>query len=861
MPKLQIQTRSTKTTFKLIAFLFLILCGLGLIIYSASFNGEFVFDDLEFVLNNNYITDYSRISNFWEREAFPRTRLLPIYSFALNYQINQLNVFGYHVFNFIIHIITTIFVWWFSYLIFSLPVFKNEEFSKHKHAISFISALLFLSHPIQTQAVTYITQRFASMATLFYMGSMCFYLKGRMLKNRPRLPIVFYLLSAFFAICAMLSKEISITIPFNMLFVEYFLINIPKSGISVKDPKSLSSFLIPIKIFVLPIAAFIAGFTFLFRNTIFGLLSIVLKSESHTGEIITFGKYILTQPRVFVKYLRLLFLPIYQNLDYDFQLSKSIFEFSTFSSFIILICLLIFALKIRNKYRLASFGIFWFFITLWANLVPRSNLIFEHKLYLVSVGFCIALSFCIFNFFKNPKTSLTASMVIVIIFSFMTFKRNEVWKTEISLCKDVVSKSPNKLRPNQNMGSAYTKKGYYDEALVYLSKSLSIDPKDVKSYTNRGAVYYHKRQFQLALNDLNKAVEIDPEYFGSYVNRGLVFQEIGKHQLAFNDFTKALQIKPNLRLGYVSRGNLLNLTGHYDYAIQDFNQAISISPHYDDAYNGRGVTYFKLNRHQEALADFNKAITINPYSSKAYLNRGYFYFLRNNDDQSLSDLNRSIELNDSYAMAYNNRGILFRKMKMYNEAIKDFNKSIDLDPNQANAFNNRATVYYMQNKYSLALSDYNQALKNNPGYDRTYNNRGVLFVAAKQYENAISDFTQAIKLNSADLNAYLNRAAVYYYTKEYSSSVNDYSHIINNNLNNVIALFNRGVASYSNGDYTNAALDFDKAIELKGDFAKAFWMRSNTYKYLGLMQKAEKDLDTSKSLGIKIEEQKIDIIH
>lgn len=841
--------------------LFLVLCGLGLIIYSSSFNGEFVFDDLEFVLNNNYITDFSRINNFWEREAFPRTRLLPIYSFALNYHFNQLNVFGYHLFNFIVHIITTTFVWWFSCLIVSLPIFKNEAFSKHKHAVSFLSAVLFLSHPIQTQAVTYITQRFASMATLFYIGSMCFYLKGRVLKDRRSISITLYLSSLLFAIFAMLSKEISITIPFNMLFIEYFLINTPKSNISPKTKYSLSNVLTPVKIFILPIVAFIAGFTFLFRNTIFGLLFSVVKSESHTGEVITFGKYFLTQSRVFVTYLRLLFLPIYQNLDYDFQLSRTIFEFSTFSCFIILICLFMFALKIRNKHRLASFGIFWFFITLSANLVPRSNLIFEHKLYLVSVGFCIAVSFCIFNFFKNLKTSLTASLFIVIVFSFMTFKRNEVWKTEISLCKDVVSKSPNKLRPNQNMGSAYTKKGYYDEALVYLNKSLSIDPEDVKSYTNRGAVYYHKREFNLALNDLNKSIEIDPDYFGSYVNRGLVYQELGKHQLAFNDFTKALQLKPNLRLGYVSRGNLLNLTGHYDHAIQDFNQAISISPHYDDSYNGRGVTYFKLNKHDEALADFNMAIAINPNSSKAYLNRGYFYFLRNSDDQSLSDINRSIELNSNYAMAYNNRGILFRKKKMYDEAIKDFDRSIELNPQQANAFNNRATVYYIQKKYKLALSDYNQALKNNPGYDRTYNNRGVLFIATKQYEKAIDDFTQAIKLNSGGLNVYVNRAAVYFYIKQYELAIKDYDMIIKNNPNSIIAYFNRGVALHSNGDYNKAVFDFDKTIELKGDFAKAFWMRSNSYKALDLLQKSEKDLETAKSLGIKINELQIGIIN
>lgn len=861
MPKNQIQANTNKFSPMIIAMLFLALCGLGMIIYSGSFHGEFVFDDLEFVLNNNYITKFSRIANFWEREAFPRTRLLPIYSFALNYHINQLNVFGYHVFNFIIHIITTTFVWWFSHLMISLPIFQKETFSKHKIAIPFVSALLFLSHPIQTQAVTYITQRFASMATLFYIGSMCFYLKGRLIKEKRNPSITLYLLSAIFAVLGMLSKEISITIPFNMLFVEYFLLKVPPDKTDAKNKQNISEKLLPLKVFALPIAAFIIGFTILFRNTIFNLLRTVTRSESHTGDIITFGNYFLTQSRVFVTYLRLLFLPIHQNLDYDFKLSKTIFEFSTFSCFIILICLFMLALRMRKNYRFVSFGIFWFFITLSANLVPRANLIFEHKLYLVSIGFCITLSICIFKFFKDIKLSLVASLTIVLIFSFMTFKRNEIWKTEISLCKDVVSKSPDKLRPNQNMGSAYTKQGYYDEALVYLNKSLLIDPKDVKSYTNRGAVFYHKRQFQLALNDLDKAIELEPEYFGSYVNRGLVYQELGQHQLAFNDFSKALQIKPNLRLGYVSRGNLLNLTRHYDLAIQDFDQAIAISPHYDDSYNGRGVTYFKLNKQDEALADFNKAISINPNSSKAYLNRGYFYFLMNKDDLALDDINRSIAIDSTYAMAYNNRGIIFRKKKMFDEAISDFSRSIELNPSQANAFNNRATIFYIQKKYDLALSDYDQALKNNPQYDRTYNNRGVLFIATKQYEKAIADFTQAIRLKSGGLNVYVNRAAVYFHMKEYELAIKDYDVIIKNNPTNVIAHFNRGVARHFNGDYDKAIFDFDKAIDLKGDFAKAFWMRSNSYKALDLSEKSEKDLESAKKLGINIKEQQLGIIN
>ena len=94
-----------------------------------------------------------------------------------------------------------------------------------------------------------------------------------------------------------------------------------------------------------------------------------------------------------VTYIRLLFLPFNQNLDYDYPVFKNIFELPVLISFLFLIAVLFFAKRLFLKYRLVSFSIFWFFLTLLpeSSFLPIKDVIFEHRLYLPLVGYSIIL--------------------------------------------------------------------------------------------------------------------------------------------------------------------------------------------------------------------------------------------------------------------------------------------------------------------------------------------------------------------------------------------------------------------------------------------------------------------------------------
>ncbi|HAG50864.1 MAG TPA: hypothetical protein DCL42_05950, partial [Deltaproteobacteria bacterium] len=191
---------------------FLLTTVSAFLIYSNTFSSPFHFDDTPNIVENYKLRD---LSIFWPPSD---TRYIGSLSFALNYYFSGLNVFGYHLVNIIIHIINSILVWWLVILTFRTPVMERINTNPQlKYFIAITASLLFVSHPIQTQAVTYIVQRFASLATLFYLLSLTLYIKAKLqtiqveAKDENKFfstsTLTFYLLSLISAILAMKTKE------------------------------------------------------------------------------------------------------------------------------------------------------------------------------------------------------------------------------------------------------------------------------------------------------------------------------------------------------------------------------------------------------------------------------------------------------------------------------------------------------------------------------------------------------------------------------------------------------------------------------------------------------------------------------
>jgi hypothetical protein len=357
--------------FNLIAFG--IIAGMILIAYSNTFTASFHFDDNPSIVENATI---KRMTSDNIISILQGNRPVVYLSLMLNYQLGGMNVVGFHIFNILVHIANSCFLYLLMLWTLNLPAVEAKYRGKAK-MMALFGALLFGVHPIQTEAVTYIITRTELLATFFYLATFLLFIKGAGTRKSS------YYIGAFFtAALSMGSKEWAVTLPALLMLYDYLFLSERKFGAVA------GRWMVYVAI---AITSWIA------------VRHVPLFSSSGGGSGIGFGvsttsgitanTYWLTSLNVIWTYIRLLFLPIKQNLDYDYPVAKTLFELPTILSFIGHLAVLGAAFLIYKKkgWLLIPFGIAWFYIGLSPvqSFVPIIDVIFEHRAYMPSIGFFI----------------------------------------------------------------------------------------------------------------------------------------------------------------------------------------------------------------------------------------------------------------------------------------------------------------------------------------------------------------------------------------------------------------------------------------------------------------------------------------
>jgi tetratricopeptide (TPR) repeat protein len=628
---------------------------LGIVAYSNTLNSPFQWDDRPSIADNPAIRDEEVVQAVWEH--WP-TRFVTFLTFALNYRLNNLDTFGYHIFNLTVHVLAAIALWWLTILTLNTPALKDKKISGYSGIIALFAGAIFISHPLQTQGVTYISQRAASLAALFYISSLAFYAKSR-LSGR----MLYYAISLSALVLAMFTKELAVSLPFAVILYEYCFL---REGERM-NWKGIAPFLAAISI--IPVTMAVT------RSVDFAQMKLAAEARP----AISPWEYLLTQTRAVATYLHLLFVPMAQNIDYDYRISKSLFEPAVLLSLALIAAILAAAMRAFGKYRLASFGIFFFFLALLpeSSLIPFRDVICEHRLYLPMAGFAIFLTSAVFYIFANKTARAAIAMlsVAVICYSFLTYTRNLVWKDEFTLWDDTVRKSPGKARPHNNRGFALQSRGYPDRALEDYDRALELDSGYADAYNNRGNIHTNWGEFDQAISDYNKAIELRP-----------------KDPVAYNNRSLAYKVK-----------------GDFGQAIADCSKAIELKGAYAEAYNNRGLAYQSQGDLSRALHDFHRAIVFNPGFAGAYLNRGYIFQIQGNFKQAINDYTSALEIQPGYAQAHNNRGIAYHNLGHIDRAILDYTRAIEIDPGCTLAYANRAAAYFSKKDYERARADVRRA--------------------------------------------------------------------------------------------------------------------------------------------------------
>ncbi len=673
---------------------------LGLLIYGRTFQFGFVFDDHFFVENNPFIKNFNDVHLMWH--PFPMTRLVGIYSFALNYFLNQLHPWGYHIFNFIVHIVTVGLVWALTLLLFKITKWLPSE-DRITKELPFFIAVLFLVHPCQTQAVSYISQRFESMATVFYLGTVYCYLYARLSTNKTR-KIGLFGLACLLTILGIFTKEVIITVPAMILASEWILFPpchsraCPQASMGESgNPKKYNNRLYIILV-VLGVLLYV-----LFTKLVHADLSIFMRSipsDSHAGDLLTPARYFLTQMRVFLTFLRLLVLPIHQNLDYDYPASTGLLHPPlTLMGLCVLGAIIFLIIKLRRHVPLIAFGLAWMLITFSINLAPRANVIFEHKLYLISFGFFLTFVTTLSILVRNRRTLVWMLCCVITVSTLVSFQRNKIWGNELALWDNVVRNSPHKARPYNNRGYFLDLQGHYAQAIADFNKAIALDPNYADAYNNRGRAYFRQGNFTQATADFTKAIELSPNHAELYNNRGLSYTKQGNYSQAILDYSKAIEINPQLAGVY---SNLRNARFKQD------NLTIGVS---EKDYFNLGTASFKQGNFADAISDFTGAIKINPKFVQAYNDRGLAYYNEGNYYPAIIDYNKAIDLDPDYADAYYNRGLAYDRQANQLQALSDFNKAIKINPDNGQTYSNRAIIYYRLKEYDKAWEDVYKAEK------------------------------------------------------------------------------------------------------------------------------------------------------
>jgi len=532
-----------------------------------------------------------------------------MFSFALNWYFGQDRVLGYHLVNIFIHILSAVFLFFAAESLLQTPgiTIKNASI---RYQAALLCAVIWAVHPIQTMAVTYIVQRMASLAGLFYIMGMYLYLKFRLSYGGKQKFI--YLLGYVTVFClAMGTKENSILLPCSSLLME--LIFFQKIRVhSFLKPKIILLTLLT-SLFLIVIVWVYAG------SDIQGLLI------GNITRRYTPLERLLTESRVICLYLYQIFYPIASqfSIEHDVTLSTSIFTPITTIPAILFIFLLggtgIAALK---KYPLIAFAIFFFFLNhMVESTILNLEIIFEHRNYVPSMFLFLPFTLVFASFLSeyNKTKKILAiiicflSALILSVFSFGTYIKNRDWKTEKSLWENAIEKAPTRARPYQNLAVFYYQnRGDWEKADELHKKALTLDdskPRQARmvGYDNLSLGALQKNEIETAVAYSQRSVEEHPGF--NVVSNYL-------HTLVItNKINRAVQTVDKYLL----------------------NKALNIK-----TMNTRTMVYLKAQKVELAYKSALEAIQKDPYHLDAITFFGYANLVKKNNDKAAYYLKKAI---------------------------------------------------------------------------------------------------------------------------------------------------------------------------------------------------------------------------
>jgi Flp pilus assembly protein TadD len=563
---------------------FLILSTLWVFaLYGRALTAPFIYDDLDQIVNNPGLASWhatairflhAPVSFTNELRGIGGSSYRPLYwiTLALDHSLWGLNPACFHLTNLLLHLAN-------GFLGFLL--LRKLRLSL---AISAVTALLWLSLPINSEVVTWVSARAYSLSGIFLLLSLLMALWH--LRTNKLLPLLFYFA---FSLCALLSHEQGILILPLTLLVAYAAGQSPR-----RAPRSWIA---------------LAGIEIV-ATAIYVALKLIVGAHAATGApaIKAFGL-------AFWRYVQWMILPVHMSVERSTSVPPNIVSAATAAAWIALIALAAIAIALRKKLPIAAFGLAWLIIS----LVPFCGLAFiyqgmaERFEYIASAGLVLSITSIALAYRKQTRDLTLIATALWMTWGVWRLEaRVRDWCDPVALYQNSLKATPNSASLYFNLGFSTREKGDLETAEHSYLEAIRLQPQYQRAYASLGDVYASLGKTAAAINAYHQALVLKPDDVGTTLNFAVALQQAGMTELAEPQFRQAIALAPKDSAAYTDLGVLLYQQGRSDEAATMFAQAIDNKSTDPTPYYDLATLLQQAGRSDLALLLYKKALEIKP---------------------------------------------------------------------------------------------------------------------------------------------------------------------------------------------------------------------------------------------------------
>ena len=538
---------------KQLILVYIILTLAALVVFWQVNQYDFInFDDNVYVTENSHVLSGITLDGL--RWAFKTTDAqfwhpLTWLSLMLDNQIHGLNAGGYHLTNLILHILSTLLLFW---------LFNRMTGAIWKSA--FVAAL-FALHPLHVETVTWIAKRKDVLSAFFWMLTLCLYVY-----YTEKVSIRRYLLVLFPFACALMSKSMVVTLPVIMIILDYW----PLSRLQSRQGNSI-------------LWQLREKIPFFILSAVFSIITIYVRYNWENPFLSNFPmrSRFVNAPVSFINYLGKIFWPRDMAVFYPF--SGQIPAWQVIGSTLLIIVISTVVIIAVKRFPYLFVGWLWYAVT----ILPVIGIIqvgiravSDNYTYLPSIGIAVMLAWGIPLLFPSEKIRrkilFPAGIAAIVILAILTWQQCGYWKNSIELLKHTLVVTKSNALAHGCLAYALEDEGNIEEAIIHYNKVIDLKYDSAGDYSNRANAYAKLGQYQRAIEDYNKAISIKPNMPTLYYNRATAYVEFGQYQSAIADFNKAISMKHDYALAYYGRGIVYLRQGDNKLGCRDAQKACEL---------------------------------------------------------------------------------------------------------------------------------------------------------------------------------------------------------------------------------------------------------------------------------------------